>query len=170
MSAGRILPVGTNMAIHKKSLIGAATAKPKETDGASIRKPGAKPEEPAKPICSQKVGGGEAGHCQALHGKANDAQETKLAGANLHWKKATTASMPLSPFWFTRSGCAARCRKQSRSGRPDCGACRRFLPARSCRAGCRCPSLPAACAWCRRWAAPCPYILLGQKAGGQRQR
>jgi hypothetical protein len=43
------------MAIQKKSLIGAATAKPKETDGGGTSKPGAEPVELAKPSAARKL-------------------------------------------------------------------------------------------------------------------
>ena len=43
------------MAIQKKSLIGSATAKPKETDGASVSKPGAEPVKLAKPSAARQL-------------------------------------------------------------------------------------------------------------------
>jgi hypothetical protein len=43
------------MAIQKKSLVGAAAAKPKEADGTSGQTPGAKAVEPAKLAAARKL-------------------------------------------------------------------------------------------------------------------
>jgi hypothetical protein len=44
-----------NMAIKKKSLIGAGSAKAKEADGAAGKKAGSKPVEPAKLAAAKKL-------------------------------------------------------------------------------------------------------------------